>query len=132
MQFFKHYLMHLKYKFEEVLKSSIICVVQRAGRILIKMLKYFEVLLNMFELPTCMKLWNLDWLMKIFFVKYPIRLLGRDNKTRFVPASFMTRKVNFGVKSVTVITVMIFLHCNWTEQTDLFTMLLQKNFEKSS
>ena len=59
--------MHLKYKFEELLKSSIICVVQRAGRILIKMLKYFEVLLNMFELPTCMKLWNLDWLIKIFF-----------------------------------------------------------------
>ena len=65
-------------------------------------------------------------------MKYPVSLLGRDNKTRFVPASFMMRKVDFGVKSVTVITVMILPHCKWTEQTDLFIMLLQKNFEKSS
>ena len=40
-------------------------------------------------------------------MNHPIMFLDEDNRTKLVPAS---RKINFSVKSVIVITVIISLH----------------------
>ena len=66
-------------------------------------------------------------------MNYPIMILDRDNKTKLLPASFSyflelyKRKINFSLKSVIVITVIISLHYKETNLTVLFTLLLQKS-----
>ena len=47
------------------------CVNQFAGGVLLKMLKYFEGMLNIFELSSGQEIQNLDWSMQIRFCKSP-------------------------------------------------------------
>ena len=54
--------MELQYKQEQhVRKPSVICETQLAEGLVLKMLKYFEVILKIFEFSTCEKSKNLDW-----------------------------------------------------------------------
>ena len=59
-------------------------------------------------------------------MNHPTFFLDRDNKTKLVPASFPgllelpREKTGFSLKSVVIMTVIIFLHCSKTNQTGLF------------
>ena len=70
---------------------------------------------------------------------HPIMFLDRDNKTKLVPAFFfllfrtlIREKFILGKKCVIVTTVIISLRSKETNYTALFTLLLQKVFEKSN
>ena len=70
-------------------------------------------MLNSFEFEKNCRI--LIGLCKYVFMSYPIMFLDRDNKAKLVRASFSyflepyERKINFVLKSVIVITVIIFL-----------------------
>ena len=67
-------------------------------------------------------------------MNHPIMFLDRDNKTKLVPASFTyfifnfyEKKINFSLKNVLVIIVIIFLHYKETNEIVLIKLLLQKS-----
>ena len=67
-------------------------------------------------------------------MNHPIMFLDRDNKTKLVPASFTyfififyEKKINFSLKNVLVIIVIIFLHYKETNEIVLIELLLQKS-----
>ena len=43
------------------------CATQIVGSVLLKMLRYFQTLRNIFNFPGCEKLQNVDWSMQISF-----------------------------------------------------------------
>ena len=43
------------------------CATQIVGSVLLKMLRYFQTLRNIFNFPTSEKLQNVDWSMQISF-----------------------------------------------------------------
>ena len=54
--------MELQYEQElHVRKSLVMRATQIAGSLLLKMLKYFEVVFTFLDFPPSKKLWNLDW-----------------------------------------------------------------------
>ena len=60
-----------------------------AGGLLLKMLKYFEVMLNTFLFfPRDINCRILISSCKYVFMNHPIVLLDQDNKIKLVPASF--------------------------------------------
>ena len=62
---------------------------QLADGLLLKMLRYFEIMLNIFEFfPRERNCRILIGLCKEVFVNHPIMFLDRDNKMKLVPASF--------------------------------------------
>ena len=89
-------------------KSFVICATQLAGGELLKMIKYFEVMLTFSNSPACNKFQNLDLVIqKKVFVNCPIVLLVRDNETKLVPVfSFILdflRKESLALKSIVII-----------------------------
>ena len=89
-------------------KSFVICAPQLAGGELLKMIKYFEVMLTFSNSPACNKFQNLDLVIqKKVFVNCPIVLLVRDNETKLVPVfSFILdflRKESLALKSIVII-----------------------------
>ena len=89
-------------------KSFVICAPQLAGGELLKMIKYFEVMLTFSNSPACNKFQNLDLaIQKKVFVNSPILLLVRDNETKLVPVfSFILdflRKESLALKSIVII-----------------------------
>ena len=68
---------------------AVICAIQFAGGLLLKMLKYYEVTLNIFWIfPSEKNCRILISLCKQVFTNHPIMFLNRDNKTKLVPTSF--------------------------------------------
>ena len=60
-----------------------------AGRWLIVenvMLKYFKVMLNVFEFSNVKKIVELDWFMEIRFMNNPVNSFEEHNKTKLEPA----------------------------------------------
>ena len=89
-------------------KSFVICAPQLAGGELLKMIKYFEVMLTFSNSPACNKFQNLDLaIQKKVFVNCPILLLVRDNETKLVPVfSFILdflRKESLALKRIVII-----------------------------
>ena len=66
-------------------KSLVTCVTQHAGSVLLKVLKYFEVMPN--NSLICKKLHNLDWLLQVSFYE-STKHIFYYKKTKVVPASF--------------------------------------------
>ena len=60
-----------------------------AGGLLLKMPKYSEVMLNIFEFFHVKEIVE-SWLVYVnkFFMNHPIMFFDRDNKTKLVPVSF--------------------------------------------
>ena len=111
-------------------KSLVICATQLAGGALLKKLKYFKVMLNIFEFS---RVWeNVEaWLFyRNHFMNRPIIFRDWDDKT---PASFsyfldLSWKIRFSLQSVTILTVLISLYCNETSQLNCFVYIaLAKN-----
>ena len=64
-------IMELKSKQEQHLRKSVVACATQHGDALLKMLKYFEVMLNIFEFFECEKLYNLDWSKQMSFFERP-------------------------------------------------------------
>ena len=85
--------------------------------VLLKMLKYFEVKLNIFEFSHVKEIvesWlvyvnKFSWMIQSCFLADPIIFLDRDNKAKLVPAFFfhflelLQEKIKFQLKNVSLL-----------------------------
>ena len=70
----------------------------------LKKLKYFGVMLNIFEF---FRVSEIDWSVQISFPELPIIFFDQDSETKLFPASFSSflwTKIKFGLQSVVILT----------------------------